>query len=194
MAAALARKGAQVVLVDADMRMPQIHRLLGLSNELGLSTLLSGWISPRQIIDGIISPEGVPTGVSVVTEALQETAVSGLRVLTSGPQVQGTAKLIESDRFQQVIRQLTEAVDFVILDTPPIDRVGDALTVASMVDGCIFVVGAGQCEQQDISWAKHLLTNVQANLLGAVLNRYSQRRTRESEYYYYRRKRATVGA
>ncbi len=193
MAAALARKGTQVVLIDADMRMPQIHRLLGLSNEFGLSTLLSGWISPREVIDGIMGQEGAPTGIAVVSDALQETAVPGLRVLTSGPQVHGAAQLIESDRFQQVIRYLTESVDFVIFDTPPIDRVGDALTVASLVDGCIFVVGAGQCEQQDVTWAKHLLTNVQANLLGAVLNRYAQRRGREAEYYY-GKKRASAHA
>jgi Mrp family chromosome partitioning ATPase len=119
-----------------------------------------------------------------VNEALQEISVTGLKVLTSGPPVQAAAKLLESDRFEEVLQQLGRSHDFVIFDTPPIDRVGDALTVASLVDGCIFVVGAGQCEQHDVTWAKHLLTNVQANLLGAFLNRYAQRRTREAEYYY----------
>jgi len=191
MAAALARKGARVVLVDADMRMPQIHRILGLSNEVGLSTLLSGWISPRQVIDDIMS-EGAGEGAAMpIAGALQGSPVAGLKILTSGPAVQSPAKLVESDRFPQLLRQLTESFDFVIFDTPPIDRVGDALTVASMVDGCIFVVGAGQCEHHDITWAKHLLTNVQANLLGAFLNKYAYRRTRESDYYYYRTRKET---
>jgi len=185
LAAALARKGSNVVLVDADLRRSQVHRLLGLSNDVGLSTILSGWISPRQVIDGIMNQAGELDQTSLVREALQDGGVPGLRVLTSGPAVETAAKLIESDRFPQLIRQLTEMADFVIFDTPPLDRVGDALTVASLVDGCIVVVGAGQCEHHDVKWAKHLLTNVQANLLGAFLNRYTFRRSREAEYYAY---------
>jgi polysaccharide biosynthesis transport protein len=194
LAAALARKGARVVLVDADMRMPQVHRILGLANDLGLSTLLSGLLSPRQVIEGIVGGES-QEGRSIIAEALQDTTVPGLRVLVSGPPIQAAAKLLESDRLPQVIRQLTDVSDFVIFDTPPIDRVGDALTVASLVDGCIFVVGSGKCEHHDVTWAKHLLTNVQANLLGAFLNQYSYRRARESDYYHYgRRHHAKVSA
>jgi capsular exopolysaccharide synthesis family protein len=183
-AAALARKGAQVVLVDADMRMPQVHKQLGLNNTYGLSTVLSGWISPQQVLDGIMS-EDIRSGRAVaVGDALQKSAVPGLSVLTSGPSVSSPAKLLESDLFPQVIKQLSDQADFVIFDTPPIDRVGDGLTVASLVDGCVFVVGAGQCDQHDNVWAKHLLTNVQANLLGVFLNRYSFRRTKEYGGYY----------
>ena len=133
-----------------------------------------------------------PNGKSVsVRDALQETSVPGLRVLTSGPMVSTPAQLIESDLFPQVLKQLKEECDYVVFDTPPIDRVSDGLTIASMVDGCIFVVGSGQCEQRDITWAKHLLTNVQANLLGVFLNRYSYGKTREYEYYARMEKKVT---
>ncbi len=183
LAAALARKGAQVVLVDADMRMPQIHELLGLNNIYGLSTVLSGWISPQQVLDGIMSQD--PRIVRAVTaaDALQRSVIPGLSVLTSGPSASAPAKMLESELFRQVAAQLSAQADFVIFDTPPIDRVSDGLAVASMADGCVFVVGAGQCDQHDILWAKHLLTNVQANLLGVFLNRYSFRRTKEYGYY-----------
>ena len=70
-----------------------------------------------------------------------------------------------------------------IFDTPPINKVGDALTISSVMDGCVFVVGCGQAEQHDVTWAKHLLANVQANVLGVFLNKFSKQRG--SEYYYY---------
>ncbi len=182
-AAALARKGSQVALVDGDLRAPSVHKVLGLNNAYGLSTILSGWISPKQVIDGVMNKENQEGRAVSVTDALQTTTVPGLNVLTSGPQVAGPAKLIESDLFPQVFRQLTESHDYVIFDTPPIDRVSDGLTIASMVDGCVFVVGAGQCEHHEISWAKHLLMNVQANMLGVFLNRYSYGKSREYGYY-----------
>ncbi|HAK94729.1 MAG TPA: hypothetical protein DCM87_06925 [Planctomycetes bacterium] len=183
LAAALARKGAQVVLVDADMRMPQVHALLGLNNIYGLSTVLSGWISPQQVLDGIMSEDVRIRGGVTAADALQRSVIPGLSVLTSGPSASAPAKLLESELFAKVVAQLSAQADFVIFDTPPIDRVGDGLTVASMADGCVFVVGAGQCDQHDIVWAKHLLTNVQANVLGVFLNRYSFRRTKEYGYY-----------
>lgn len=183
MAASLARKGSKVILVDSDLRMPKVHSYLKLNNSYGLSTVLSGWVSPQQVLDGLMGGENQEGKTVAVREALQETMVPGLRVLTSGPVVSTPAKLIESELFPQVLKQLMDECDYVVFDTPPIDRVSDGLTIASMVDGCMFVVGSGQCEQRDITWAKHLLTNVQANLLGVFLNRYSHGMSREYSYY-----------
>ncbi|HNS00484.1 MAG TPA: polysaccharide biosynthesis tyrosine autokinase [Planctomycetota bacterium] len=183
LAAALARKGARVVLVDADMRSPRVHTLLGLNNIYGLSTVLSGWISPQQVLDGIMSEDVRFRGGVKATDALQRSAVPGLSVLTSGPSASAPAKLLESELFAKTVAELSAQAEFVIFDTPPIDRVGDGLTVASMVDGCVFVVGAGQCDRHDILWAKHLLANVQANVLGVFLNRYSFGKAKEYGYY-----------
>ena len=81
------------------------------------------------------------------------------------------------------IQQGTEA-DFVIFDTPPINRVGDALTIAGLVEGSILVVGSGLCDQHEVAWAKHLLANVQANLVGVILNLHARRHSGDSYYYY----------
>ena len=119
-------------------------------------------------------------------EVLEATSVENLSVLTSGPVSESPIQLLESDRMPRLIKELTISADFVIFDTPPINKVGDALTIAGLVDGCIFVVGSGMCEQHEVAWAKHLLANVQANVLGVFLNRYARRRGGDAYYYYYR--------
>ncbi len=184
-AVALARKGARVVLVDADLRMPRIHEVLNIPNRIGLSTVLQSQLDPRRIIDGVLS-ESEHGGSSIgAAEVLVPTSIENLFVMTSGPLGETPDQLLESDRLQRLVKELTASADFVIFDTPPVNNVGDALTVASSVDGCIFVVGSGLCEQHDVAWAKHLLANVQANLLGVFLNRYWRRGA--SGYYYYQR-------
>jgi Mrp family chromosome partitioning ATPase len=184
LAAALARKGARVVLVDADLRVPRIHEVLDLPNRNGLSTVLESRVDPRRLIENGL-PEGDGAASTGAVEALTGSSLEGLSVLTSGPSTDQPIQLLENDRMPRVIRELSDYADFVIIDTPPINNVGDALTLAGLVDGCIFVVGSGLCEQHEISWAKHLLANVQANLLGVFLNRYSRQRTGAYYQYYY---------
>ena len=74
--------------------------------------------------------------------------------------------------------------DYVVFDTPPISKIGDALALSNVVDACVFVVGSGLCEQHEVTWAKHLLSNVNANMLGVLLNRVAKRRRQEYYYYY----------
>jgi len=73
-----------------------------------------------------------------------------------------------------VLRELSQIVDYVIVDTPAVLEAGEALTLAALADGCVFVIGAGQCEGGDALWMKHLLENVQASIVGVVLNRSSR--------------------
>jgi len=193
LAVALARKGAKVVLIDGDLRLSQVHNLLGVANHIGLSNLLDGRVSPERMIEGVLSDDEYagrgPSALGVV----QRTHVANLDVISSGPPTSDPVQLLESGRLSRVVAELKQRYDFVIFDTPPINKVGDALTISSVVDGSVFVVGSGQAEQQDVAWAKHLLSNVQANVLGVFLNKFSKQRG--GEYYYYysdskRRKRA----
>ncbi|MBN1420497.1 MAG: polysaccharide biosynthesis tyrosine autokinase [Planctomycetes bacterium] len=171
LAAALARKGSKVVLVDGDLRGPQIHTILGLRNNRGLSTLLEGRVDPETILQGSLSGDSI-----VVEDCIQQTTVENLFALPAGPVSEDPVLLIESDRMPRVIRKLTEFADFVIFDSPPVNKVGDALSIASIVDGSVLVIGSGQCDQRDVAWAKHLLANVQANILGVILNKDAERR------------------
>jgi capsular exopolysaccharide synthesis family protein len=195
LAVSLARKGARVILVDGDLRVPRLHEVLGLANEVGLSSVLESRLDPQRVIDGSIALTAADGGASAA-EAVVPTEIENLSVLTSGPAPDDPIQLLESDRMYRLLKELSGMADFVIFDTPPVNQVGDALTLASAVDGTIFVVGSALCEQRDVAWAKHLLMNVQANLLGVILNR-TPRRVGHDSYSssYYRpseRKRVAV--
>ncbi len=193
LAIALARKGARVVLIDGDLRLSQVHNLLGCSNHVGLANALDGQIDSQRIIEGVMTDDDFRGRTASALSVVQRSHVPNLDVIASGPPTSDPVQLLESGRLSKVIAELKQQYDFVIFDTPPINKVGDALTISSCVDGSIFVVGSGQTEQQDVSWAKHLLSNVQANVLGVFLNKFSKQRG--GEYYYYysdnrRRKRS----
>ncbi len=176
---ALARKGLKVILVDADLRIPQIHELMGLDNAYGLSSVLEGRLKAREVLADITgAPAAKKTGLETF---LQTSTVENLRVLTGGPIPPDPLNLLESVRMRALIEELKGMADFVLLDTPPIANVGDTLTLAGICDANIFVVGAGAVEQHQVTWAKHLLSNVEANVLGCFLNH----ATIEGRSYYY---------
>ena len=188
LALSLARKGLRVILIDSDMRKPQIHATLGLENSVGLSTILEGRMEAREQVGEAIG-EAAPGGT--LDAYIQRTEVLNLQVITSGPVPQSPVRLLESQRMRDLMTELRERADFIIFDTPPICSVGDCITLATIVDVVLYVVGAGYSEQQDATWSKHLLNNVQANLLGVVMNRMEALRSREY-YYYYTRDRKNV--
>lgn len=188
LALSLARKGLRVILIDSDMRKPQIHATLGLENSVGLSTILEGRMEAREQVGEAIG-EAAPGGT--LDAYIQRTEILNLQVITSGPVPQSPVRLLESQRMRDLMTELRERADFIIFDTPPICSVGDCITLATIVDVVLYVVGAGYSEQQDATWSKHLLNNVQANLLGVVMNRMEALRSREY-YYYYTRDRKNV--
>ncbi len=185
LASALARKGIRVILVDGDLRIPRIHEFLTLPNKIGLSTVLDAHSDPRQIIDGIVSKNNLNQSHVGVADALVPTEIENLSVLTSGPPADSPIQILEDNRMRRVLGELTRLADFVIIDTPPVNNFADALTIAGLVDGTILVVGSGLCDQNDVEWAKYLLSNVQASLVGVFLNRYSRRIDRRGSFYYY---------
>jgi len=169
-AIALARKGLRIIIVDADLRIPTVHEVLEVDNTTGLSSLLEGSHSDVN-------------GEMGIEQYLKPTAVDNLRVLTSGPIPGDPINLLESVRMKALIEELKDNCDYLIMDTPPIYNVGDTLTIAGMVDATLFVVGSERVQQDQVTWAKHLLTNVNANILGVFLN--MVRVTGSSYYYYY---------
>lgn len=178
---ALARKGLRVILVDGDMRRPQLHDMLGVDNSTGLSTILEG----RAIaMEGLGEITGEPTVAQGVEAFLKPTPVENLRLLPSGPTPPDPVTLLESQRMKDLLQELRQTADFILIDTPPIFHVGDVLTLSPQVDANLFVVGAFEVKQHEVAWAKHLLSNVEANTLGAFLNK--EVVESKSYYYYYR--------
>ena len=143
-----AQGGKRVILLDCDLRRPQLHELLGLSNNVGVSTAL------------LEQDAALP---------LQDTEVNNLQVMTSGPLPPNPADLLASKRMDALLAQLTEQADLVLLDAPPVTAATDAALLATKVDGVLLVVSAGHTKREHAERAKDLLEKVNANVVGAVL-------------------------
>jgi len=150
LAVTTAQSGRKVILVDCDLRRPRLHELFGLRNENGLTTMVVNEAAMKQ-------------------PPLQETGVSGLQVLTSGPQPPNPAEILGSRRMAEVIELLTGQADVVFFDTPPVIAVTDAAVLASRVDGVLLVISAGSTKRDYVRQAQTLLQKVNARVMGAVL-------------------------
>jgi len=163
LATSIAQSGAKVVAVDADLRRPTMHKIFGVSNEEGLSTL-------------VLHPE------EKAEHYLQTTSVENLWLLTTGALPPNPAELLGSQRMADIIEELQSFADVLVFDTPPALVVTDAVVVATRVDGVIVVLDAGHTRRGMVKRLAEELKRVRANVLGFVLNRV---KIREGSYYYY---------
>jgi capsular exopolysaccharide synthesis family protein len=150
LAVALARKGMNVALVDADLRAPRQAALFGLDDSQGLSTFLQG---------AEFQPD-LPAGA---------TDVATLRVLTAGPVNDIPGELLESPRMAEILHALRDKYDAVVIDGPPVGAGGDAVTLARLADTVAWVVRAGRVPAGRLGWVKHVLKNVGADVAGVLL-------------------------
>jgi capsular exopolysaccharide synthesis family protein len=163
LAVALAQAGRSVVLIDADLRRPVLHRLFGLSNSKGLTTALLDLKAPA-------------------SAHLQPTEVPGLGLMTSGPIPPNPAELLGSRRMVDVLGSLKQGSDVVILDSTPVLTVADALVLAPHVDGTLLLVEANKTRRDALVQAREALQRTEGHLFGIALNKISVQR---SDYYYY---------
>lgn len=151
LAVSLAQEGKRVILVDADLRRPQVHKVFGLSTEPGLTNLA---IDPALPLEQVLKPTSTPT----------------LRILTCGTIPPNPAELLGSVRAAELMQQLGAAADIVLYDTPPAATVTDAVILAAQVDGVLQVVRAGVTRIDLIQRCKVLLERTNVYILGPVLN------------------------
>ncbi len=151
LAVAMAQAGNRVLVVDCDLRRPSQHRIFGLKNLAGLTTMMGESQAKEQ-------------------PPLQETSVRNLRLLTSGPLPPNPSELLGSRRMAEVLALLKAEADILLLDAPPIIAVTDAAILASKVDGVLLVVQANKTKRDLAKKAKVMLQKANANLLGVVLN------------------------
>ncbi len=168
LAITFAAAGSPTVLVDADLRRPHLHRIFELSNEAGLTT----WVAEA----------GRAGGDALANIPLQTTKVVNLKVLTSGPVPPNPAEILASQRMQELLAALKASAEYVLIDTPPIIAVTDAAVLASRVDGVLLVVNAGKTRRDLAVKARDMLNQVNAHILGVVLNNAS---IDKSAYQYY---------
>lgn len=149
LAAALAETGQRVVLVDADLRRPQVNHRTGRMGDVGFTNYLKG--------DGGMN------------DLLQPTDVENFWVLASGPKPPNPAELLGSKRAGEAIEELSAHFDYVIIDTPPLLPVTDAAVIARWADGVLLVARANQTRLPNIASSIEQLDAVQATLIGLVL-------------------------
>jgi capsular exopolysaccharide synthesis family protein len=149
-AISLSQLGSSVLLIDADLRRPTVHRVFKMGQSQGLSTFLS-----RQVeIEALIHRLWVPN----------------LSVLPCGPIPPNPAELISSERMRGLLKLLSERYDHILIDSPPLTNVTDPVILSTMVDGVILVVQAGRSTRDIVRRARQELSSVGAKIFGVVLN------------------------
>ena len=166
LAIVLTQAGKSVLIMDCDMRNPTVHKNFNLSNKVGLSSCISMG--------------------TAVADAVQETGIEGLDVLTAGVIPPNPSELLGSERMQNILQRAKEEYDYVLIDTPPVLPVTDSLVLGSMVDGLILVIDSGEIKVEMAREVKNQLVHSGANILGVVLNKVrSEHHGYGYGYYYY---------
>jgi len=168
LAVVMAQAGKRVVLVDADLRRPAVHKMFDLPNHHGVTDALRK------------SP-------AALNGYLHATQVKNLQVLTSGPLPPNPQELLGSQRMQDLLQEIEQVADLVVIDTAAALPVADVNVLAARTDGVLMVVNAGKTRRAALHQAAANLRRVGGNVLGIVFNMVDQRSTRSyySQYHYY---------
>ena len=150
LAISLAQTDRKVLIIDCDLRRPVIHRLLNVSAPAGISNIL-------------VNP-------SFMDVALMHDEQYGIDVILAGDIPPNPSELLASTRAQKLLNELRKSYDYIILDTPPVGVVTDAVVMAPYCDGVLFVVRANRADRQIVTHAVEQLEYAKAKVLGFVLN------------------------
>lgn len=166
LAVSFAQMGKKVLLVDADMRKPTLHRYFSQRSHGGLSEVLSNQVS--------------------LNECLLQVPDSSLSVLLSGSIPPNPAEMLNSEGMTELLDFFKETYDFIVIDSPPVLAVTDSQILSTKVDTCIVVTDTQLTKRKQLLEAKRRLANVNAPILGIVSNRMQQN---GEDYYYYQYKK-----
>ncbi len=166
LAVTLARSGALVLLVDADLRRPMQHNMFNINSDPGLSSLIF-----KEEMD--------------LNDVVRKGEHKNLLVMPSGPIPPYPAEMLASQRMKMLSDQFAKRFDYVIYDSPPIIAVTDAAILANMVDGTIFVMDYGRVKWEQAENALEQLSKVKANVIGAVINSVPRSEAYYNGYQYY---------
>jgi capsular exopolysaccharide synthesis family protein len=159
-AAVCAQSGSRVLLVDGDLRKPTLHKIFGIDNQRGLTTTM---IEGKSLADVAIP-----------------TRVPNLSIVVSGPLPPNQAELTASRRMHDLLEAATRVFDLIVIDTPPVLSVSDAVALAAQTDGVILVVRGGKTSAEAARRAAEQIDAVKGRILGVLLNRVD---ARNSSYY-----------
>lgn len=160
----LAKNNKKVLIIDCDMRRPRTHTLFSIPNSTGLSNYLSG------------------NTVSNLVKSIPNELIS---LITSGPIPPNPAELLQSDRMQTLMKEMLKKFDYVLLDSPPLLRVTDSLSISTIVDGVLLVTKSGQTTYDSLENGLKKLHDIHALVLGIVLNGLVKSKKQSGYYGYY---------
>lgn len=163
-----AQSGARVLLIDADLRKPRQHKLWEVSNQQGLSTLLTGEGNWRDLL---VQPPGLER----------------LSLLTAGPMPPNPLALLESRQLPELLAQWRAEFDLILFDTPPVTAAADALALTALSDGLVLVVRPTVANKRILVKVRESLKRPGIRLLGQIVNGTIAANEGHSEYYYYNR-------
>ncbi|HEY9450002.1 MAG TPA: CpsD/CapB family tyrosine-protein kinase, partial [Gemmatimonadaceae bacterium] len=150
LATAFAQHGMRTLLVDCDLRRPTQHEIFRVPREPGLTELLAS--------DGIVAGTG------------RRTNIEGLSLITAGALPPDPSELVGSARMRTILARFAESFDVIVIDSPPVLPVADAAILATLADGALLVVRAGSTNRKAAQLAVQQLEDVDARVLGVVLN------------------------
>src|SRR5580698_10098506 len=162
-AVVLAQKGVRVLLIDADLRRPSIHKTLGMGPRSGLSNVLTGSTTLEQTIT-------------------RTTILPNLFILPAGTPPPNPAELLASSNMRDVLERLRNEYDHVVVDTPPSLSVTDAVVLSPRADAVVLVIRSGQTTKQALRRSRDILAQVNAKVVGVLLNAVD---LSSPDYYYY---------
>jgi polysaccharide biosynthesis transport protein len=168
----LAQKGVRVLLIDADLRRPGIHKALGMGPRSGLSNVLTGSADVQQAIT-------------------RSPLVPSLYVLPAGTPPPNPAELLASANMRDMVDALSAQYDHIVIDTPPTLSVTDAVVLSTRADAVVLVIRSGRTTKQALRRARELLVRVNARVTGVLLNAVD---LSSPDYYYYYEYQGKYGA
>ena len=159
----LAQKGVRVLLIDADLRRPSIHKTLGMGQRVGLSNVLTG-------------------GATLQQATMRSPVLPNLYVLPAGTPPPNPAELMASVQMNDMLTQLRDQYDHIVVDTPPTLSVTDAVVLSTRADAVVLVIRSAQTTKPALRRARDILAQVNARVSGVLLNAVN---LDSPDYYYY---------
>jgi succinoglycan biosynthesis transport protein ExoP len=172
LALALARAGTRVALVDLDLRRPAQGRMLELPESFGFTEVALGRVRLERALHRLVlvNNERAPGGRNGQDGGQQRREAGFVEVLPTGARPKGVGEFVGNQSTEDVIRRLRDRVDLVLVDAPPMLRVGDALSLATIVDALLIVTRLNVVRRKSLSELRRLLDTVATRPLGVVIN------------------------
>lgn len=165
LAVAFAGLDKKVIVIDCDLRKPTVHKKFNISNLHGLTDALIG---SRFFLD-----------------CIQKSELNNLDILTAGTIPPNPSEILSSNNMKELVKSLKEYYDYIFIDSPPIGAVTDAAIISSYSDGVIMVCASNEVDKELAKISRGKLDNVNAKVLGVVLNKFDTDASKYYGYYYY---------